>query len=390
MPALVRFRILTLHPASLSVSAGELAVSIQVDVLGDGSDLRPFLRLPDRICGRDPYYSATSRKAVLAELGREDFRDRQRVFVARDSGSPHARCVARISPTLKDADGRPFGMLGLFEAADQLDCVGAMFDAAAAWLEGNGVRFVVGPMDGDTWHKYRLNAGPFAERPFLMEPYNPPYYPSLWEACGFRRLESYYSLRVEDLAAAEKGTARIAKWAQRHGYRIRRIDMGRFGEELGVIYDLTCRIFQENFLYTDISRKDFLSLYDGVEALLDPDFVMLAQSPKGEDVGFLFAVPDNWRAVRAMGGHKDPLSLLKFLWLRGRTDAVNLKTLGVVPEHRRTGVSLQLVNRAYAEALRKGFRRANLCLIRDGNPSGRMDGGQGEAMRRYVLYQRDL
>jgi len=365
-------------------------VSIRVDVLGDGSDLRPFLRLPDMICRRDPFSSPTSAKAVVAELEREEFRDRQRVFVVTDAGCPRARCVARISPTLKDADGRPYGMVGLFEAVNQPDCVGAMFDAAAAWLESNGVRCVVGPMDGDTWHKYRLNAGPFSERPFLMEPHNPPYYPSVLEACGFRRLESYYSLRVEDLAAAEKGTARIAKWAQRHGYRTRRIDMGRFEDELGVIYDLTCRIFQENFLYTDISRKDFLSLYDGVKALLDPDFVMFAQSPKGEDVGFLFAVPDNWRAVRAMGGRKDPLSLLKFLWLRGRTDAVNLKTLGVVPEHRRTGVSLQLVNRAYAEALRKGFRRANLCLIRDGNPSGRMDGGQGEVMRRYVLYQRDL
>jgi len=360
---------------------------IRVDVLPEGGDLRDFMTLPKLVYRQDAYYSATGRKAVISEVRRAEFHGRQRIFLSRVSGSPSARCVARISPTLKDQNGAPYGMLGFFEALNDVAAVRELFEVAVGWLRENGVRSVMGPMNGDTWHKYRLSIGPFDDRPFLMEPYNPDYYPDLWKACGFETLESYHSLTARDVSAAAQGTRRIAERAASRGYTIRRIDMNRFREELGMIYDLTCRIFADNFLYTDISKEAFLSLYDGVNALLDPDLVSFAQSPQGEDVGFLFALPDNWRAVAAMQGRKTPLALLKFLCLRGRTDTVNIKTLGVVPEYQRTGVAIQLMNDAYNVALRKGFRRANLCLIRDGNPSGRMDGGQGQVLRRYALYQ---
>ena len=363
---------------------------VRVDALSGERDLRGFLRLPRRVYGRDRFYSLTGEKALISQLHREAFIGNQQILVARKGDAVCARCVARVSSTLSDDAGRPYGMLGFFEALNDADAVRALFDAATEWLRGRGVGIVIGPMDGDTWHKYRLNIGPFVERPFLMEPYNREYYPALWEAYGFSSLESYYSLKVDDLRAAAGGTERIAARTGARGYRIRRLDMQRFHDELDLIYDLTCRIFSENFLYTAISREAFLSLYDGVNALLDPELVTFAQSPEGADIGFLFAVPDNWRAVAAMRGRKTPVALLKFLCLRGRTRTVNIKTLGVLPEYQRTGVALQLMHDAYRTALGKGFESANLCLIREGNPSGRMDGGQGRVLRRYRLFQLPL
>jgi hypothetical protein len=66
---------------------------------------------------------------------------------------------------------------------------------------------------------------------------------------------------------------------------------------------------------------------------------------------------------------------------------VNVKTLGILPEHRRARLSYALAYRVYRRARELGLSRANLCLIRDGNPSGKLDAGRGTELRRYTLYR---
>ena len=45
------------------------------------------------------------------------------------------------------------------------------------------------------------------------------------------------------------------------------------------------------------------------------------------------------------------------------------------------------MGRVYQSMVEKEIRKVNLCLIRDGNPSGRLEGGVGKVFRRYVLYR---
>jgi GNAT superfamily N-acetyltransferase len=356
-------------------------------MLRAGDDLAAFHNVAARVYASDPRYCAPSRDTVSKTLSRADAAGRQAVWVADSDGSPGGRVVAMLSPALSDEAGKPYGMLGYFECVDDAAVAACLFRAAADWLAARGARTVVGPMNGDSWHAYRLNTGPFDDPPFLMEPWNPSYYPRLWEANGFEALETYYSKAVDDIDAAVAGTDRYAKRAADRGYTLRRIDMARYDAELRLIYELTRRIFAGNFLYTDIPSNEFLALYAGSRRLLDPDLVWFADDPNGEPAGFAFAFPDRHRAVAAMRGSRAPLALLRFVLLRNRTDAVNLKTLGVTPEARRTGLAVALCNRVYRTARDKGYRRMNLCLIRDGNPSGKMDGGAGRVSRRYALYR---
>jgi GNAT superfamily N-acetyltransferase len=265
--------------------------------------------------------------------------------------------------------------------------VRAMFREACRWLRAAGAGEIVGPMDGDTWHKYRLNVGPFDQRPFLMEPYNPSYYPVLWEQSGFAVFAGYHSKYVENLAAAAEGTKRIAERSESRGYRLRGFVVSRLQDELRIVYRLSCRIFARNFLYTDISEPAFMELYDGAERFVDSELAAFVVTPKGEEIGFIFSLPDLFEAAAAMRGRKTPLALLRYALRRGRVDALNVKTLGVVPEYQGTGVSLQLMHRIYRVAQDRGIKRVNLCLIKDGNSSSRMDGGQGLPLRRYHLYR---
>jgi GNAT superfamily N-acetyltransferase len=332
-------------------------------------DLEAFLRLPERVYAGDPFHIPTRREDVQATL-----RGAQKFWVALDGGEPVARVAVWRSPAL--------GILGLFEALDgHPDAVAKLFQEAVGWLRQE-TEMIVGPMDGDTWHRYRVNVGPFDQPPFLSEPYNPPYYEALWTANGFDVLERYYSKRVDPAAVV----AFLEEKRNVAGYRLRSLDRSRFREELGTIYELSRRIFARNFLYTEISEGEFLRLYTGAERLIDPELVLFAHAPDGQPVGFLFAYPDRFRAVAAMRGERGLLAGLRYL-LNRKTDAVDFKTLGVLPEHRRSGVAAALFHEGHHRAVEKGYRWANHCLFKEGNPSGDLDGGAGSLLRTYHLYR---
>ena len=357
------------------------------EVSENGSGLEQFLSLPAGVYRGNSDYCPTATSSVRNGLFRSAFQGNQRVLTAVEGDRCVARLVARRSPKLIDDEGHPIGMIGFFEAFDRPAVVGELFNRATRWLRDNGVQRIVGPMDGDTWHRYRLNVGPFDRSPFLMEPFNPPYYPSLWEHAGFAPLEGYYSKHVDDILPVASELDRILRRVLDRGYRLRTIEIDRFADELRILYKLSTEIFADNFLYEDITESDFLDLYEPAKSIVDPDLVWFAQAPNGTYAGFLFATHDYHRAVAAMRGEQGLLAKCRFLWNRRHADAVNMKSLGVVNQHRRSGLGAALICQGYLQAIKKGYHKANLCLIRDGNPSGRLDGGKGEISRRYVLYE---
>lgn len=363
--------------------------SVEIAEAAAGPARQAFLDLPRRIHRDDPHRLPKPAADVEAELDRPEVSGRGLPLVARSGGEVVARCVALLSK-LEDPPGSPLGTIGWFEALDRPEAVRALLDGAAGWLATRGARRVVGPIDGDTWHSYRLNAGPWDEPPFLMEPWNPAFYPRLWEQAGFAPLEEYLSLRVDDVAAAEAGLAAKAAESAAQGYRLRPLRLSRFAEELDRIYELSRVVFRDNFLYTEIPHDEFRRLYAPARPLLNPRLVWFAESPAGEAVGFIFAYPDARRAVAAARRWPGIAGKLLFLLLRRQADAVDIKTLGVLPEHRRGRLAAALMHRVYAEARALGLRAANLCLIRDGNPSARLDGGAGRLLRRYRLYAREI
>ena len=335
-----------------------------VDATDDPSARDAFHAVVDAAYAEQPPGSAPVRASVDRGLDRAEFRGAQRILVALEGDRPVARVVARLSPQLRGENGSPYGMLGFFEAESNQLAVDTLFRAAGEWLATHGATRIVGPMDGDTWHRYRVNVGPFVRPPFPLEPWNPPYYRELWERGGFEMLESYSSKWIDDVARLlpklEAGVAR----SESRGVRIRGLDPARVRDELATVHALSSEIFREAFLYTPVSREEFLSLYAGVERFLDPGLVVFAETSDGEPVGFVFA-------------YADP-----------KLPAVHYKTIGVLERWRRPGVAAALAHHVYSYALRKGLRSGNHALMRDDNRSQALDQELGEVFRRYVLYER--
>ncbi len=343
-----------------------------------------FFSLTARVYAADPFFIRSPQETEVKALFDPAYAGRQAAFIVEQDGCVQARCVARL------ADAPEMGSIGFFEAFNDREASRHVLMAAEDWLRSRGVKRVLGPMDGDTWHRYRFAVEPLQAAPFLKEPWNPPYYPALWEACGYTVVDRYLSTRIANPVEAAANLAPYQRRIRRQGYSLRPLDASRLTDELTLMHRLSVQIFAGNRHYTPIPLDSFLHLYDGIGPLLVPGLCQFCCAPDGNLAGFVFCYPDYADAVRAMRGRRDWLAKGRFLWGRRRATRVCIKSLGCLPAYRGTGVGPALMGLAFEQTVARGYGEALMCLMHEVNDSRRLDGGTSEPFRQYVLFEKSL
>lgn len=324
-----------------------------------------------------------SLEQLRREMRRPKFAGRQRLFVARRPGRDIAMAVVRRSTQLQ-IEGGPVATVGNFEARHDPEATTALFERAAQWARQAGSEVVVGPMNGDTWHRHRCSLGPWDESPFWMEPYNPSYYPRLWRRAGFESFERYHSTRIDDIEGAARYHRPAWAEARARGYRVEPMNEVRTAEALDRVYRLIDDIYAGNPMYTPVRRSTFERAYRPVASVLEGRLSLFLVDRHGRDAGFAFVCPDYGRRMEARRG---PIGRLRSL-VGNSTRTANIESFGVAPDHRGRGLAGAMAHRYFEGMARQGFERANLCLIRDDAGRARsMAAGRGRILRRYELYR---
>ncbi len=267
-------------------------------------------------------------------------------------------------------EGEVVGCIGGFEARDQVSAAG-LLEVACADLRHQGCTLAVGPIDGNTWRNHRLVTWRGGRPRFFLEPWNPPEWPEWWEGAGFAELAAYTSSRFElndGVAISDRVEARLAGG----GVAIRPLRLEEFDDELQAIHAVCLEAFARNFLYTPLSRDEFVTMYAKVRPLVMDGFVWIAEAG-GRACGFVFGLPDALAVER-----------------REEPDFI-VKTLAVLPERRYAGLGSVLVRKVQAAAREAGFGHAIHALQHQANSSRRItDRHGGELLRRYALYSKSL
>jgi ribosomal protein S18 acetylase RimI-like enzyme len=272
-----------------------------------------------------------------------------------------------VPPPLND--GETLGLIGHYAAADD-GAASQLLQFACERLSEHCTR-VVGPMDGDTWHSYRLVTDRGTEPPFFLEPWNPDGWGQHFEAVGFEALSNYFSAINADL----KQDVRLPDLEQKMADQqitVRALNPEKFEGELKHIYDISIASFQQNYLYTPISLENFMGMYLPVQQYVQPQLVTLAEQ-NGKAVGFQFSIPDLLQAQRGEA-----------------VDTVIIKTVAVLPEMGGSGLGSYLVADAHRTIQQMGFKRAIHALMYEDNISRKISAHYAEPMRRYTLFTKEL
>jgi GNAT superfamily N-acetyltransferase len=267
--------------------------------------------------------------------------------------------------------GHRIGYIGHLSIQDT-DAAGALLQAACDQLRRHGCTLAVGPMDGNTWQRYRLLTERGGEPIFFLEPDNPDTWPRLFEDNGFSPLAQYFSAATLDLNREDAGLDELAKRLEGQAIQVRTLRLDRFEEQLRRIHPLSLLSFRQNFLYTPISEDDFVAQYLGIQPYLQPELVLIADQ-HGQPVGYLFAIPDLLQRQRGAA-----------------IDTIIIKTLAVHPDHGGMGLGRYLTSRCHQIAHQLGYRRAIHALMHEDNRSRRISTHTAQAIRRYTLYAKPL
>jgi GNAT superfamily N-acetyltransferase len=251
----------------------------------------------------------------------------------------------------------------------------ALVDHACARLADADCTVAVGPMDGNTWRRYRfvIDRGEREPEPaFFLEPNNPADWPSHFTAAGFSILATYTSALNEDLSRYDSSLDTTAGRLAERGITIRAFDPAAADAELRRIFTLSLASFDRNYLYTPIDEAEFFEQYRSVLPAVRPELVLLAER-QHELVGFLFALPDLLETQR-----------------RERVRTIIIKTVAVAPGIARAGLGSLLTAWAEREAHRLGYRRAIHALMHERNASQHISRRSACTIRRYALFARAL
>ena len=348
-----------------------------------------FLALPERVYNNDFNYTKEDFEKTSAEISRFKKELCLPLVIFKDNSVVARLCAIIPEEPLKGFENKKVGMIGYFESFNDQQAVNLLFDKALKWFKARKIDKIIGPIDGDTWHRYRFVTDQGDKPQFLSEPYNKPYYPELWRTYGFEKLAGYFSKLVSNVDPVLPIMERFYKRAVRNGFSFRCFNADDFERELKHIYQISCDSFSNNFLYKHISEEDFIALYAKAKKIVKPELIWFCLNQDNIPCGFVFAIPDYGEMLRLLQ-QKSVFAKLKAWWIFHFYDTVNIKSIGSLKCCRNKSIGPALVFKAY-ESIRKLKRnKANMCLIHDDNVSGKLDGGQGEIIRKYTIYTTDI
>lgn len=282
--------------------------------------------------------------------------------------------VARCSVwrnSLPEWEGSLPAAIGHFEAMN-IPAGKHLLAAVLEWLKEQSTASVIGPMDANTWNRYRLVTHSDGRPPFLMEPAHPEFYPAIWENAGFSPVAEYHSAEAPLSLGPDPRLDRTIERLKANGVTIRNLNPADYGAELRRIYAVACEAFATNFFYTDISEDDFIALYAPYREKLDPRLVFLAEQA-GEVVGFLFGIPDFAQALR-----KEPV------------DTVILKTVAARQRRDLAGLGLWIVHQGHQRAAELGYQKMVHALVTGQSKLRNLGGDTLDVFREYTLFGRKI
>jgi GNAT superfamily N-acetyltransferase len=293
------------------------------------------------------------------------------LFIARRGGEVVGRIAAVDDPHYNAFHGTKLGFFGMFECVNDAGVARALFDAAGAWCHARGFAEMMGPANFSSNYDWSVLVDGFESPPVVMMAYNPRYYPSLYEACGFTKAHDLWAWEIDTARPPPEKVRRIAeKVRQREGLVIRAARLKDFEAEARRIKQVYNSAWEKNWGFVPMTDREFDQVAHDMKQMVVPDLILIAEI-QGEPVAFSMTIPDANVALKAAGGRLTrygiPIGLAKLMLAQKKIERLRLITLGVVEKYRKRGIDAVLYLDTLMTARRLGYRTGEISWTLESN-----------------------
>lgn len=335
---------------------------------------KEFVELPYRLYRNDPHWVPPLRMAVNELLDRKKHpfyaNAEAEFFLARKNGRVVGRIAAVIDRNHNRCHGENAGFFGFFECEDDAEVSGALLTQARQWVSERGAQFLRGPVNPSTNYECGVLVEGFDSDPMIMMTYNPPYYAGLMEKAGLRKAKDLlayisHAQRV-DLVKIDRVANRVAKRAKSTGVKVRAINMDDFAGEVERVWKVYGSAWSRNWGFVPMTREEFFLMGKEMKQILKSDLVLIGEVGD-QVVGFALALPDINQALKPARGSLFPTGLVKILYHQRLVKSVRVLALGVVEEHRASGLAALFYATLVRNARQLGYGDCEMSWILEDN-----------------------
>ena len=265
------------------------------------------------------------------------------------------------------------GCIGDFSSKNK-DAGKKVLEKCEEILKNENVKLVVGPMNGNTWKKYRTLKWSRGDDCFLLENVNPIEDNEVFSECGFKEMYTYTSTKglVSDCYSS-KALEISAEKLKENNITIRSFNKENAIADLEKIYNVSKISFTRNPFYTPIDKDSFIKQYEKYLDMIKEDFILIAEQD-GKEIGFIFCIP-NYNELQS----GKPLETLI------------VKTVAVLPEYEHFVIGNILLNKIGKKALEQGFKEWIFAFMYSDNTSQKMaQRNKTELIREYSIYGKEI
>ena len=364
--------------------------------VGSRRDLRRFIDYPYRKYKGDPHWVPPLRMGEWERFNpkKNPFYEHARMdlFLAERGGNVVGR-IAAIDDDLHNAThGDNLAFFGFLEAADE-EVARDLLDYVETWARNLGRDALRGPANPSMNDGAGFQIDAFDTDPYVMMPSNPPEYPRYVEAAGYVKAKDLYAWffdhETSDYTRLHRLAERVKK---RYEPVIRTPDIKRnFDAELGVVKHFYNEVWEHNWGFVKYTDAEFDHLAAELKLTVDPDVVIFLEM-NGEMAGLALVLPDLNQVFKRMNGRLLPFGFVHYLNRKRILTQARLPILGVVPEHRRKGLELVLIDEVIKRSRAKGYMRGECSwILEDNEEMNKGIAAAGAALyKTYRIYQKPL
>lgn len=299
---------------------------------------------------KNPFFQHASIQLFLAKLDKKCF----------------GRIAAIIDQNYIETRQEMVGLFGFFDTVDNLDIARALFNTASQWLREEGMKRMLGPANPSMNDELGVLIDAFDIPPAVKMVWNPPYYKSLYEQCGFEKSMDLMAWRMHADEASER-VLRIGELVKkRTSIKLRNPDIKKFDHEIAVFRKIYNQAWSDNWGFVPWTEAEFQHAAKSLKQIIDTDLVFIAEL-EGKPVGFSLTLPDINQALIKTNGRLFPFGLLKLLWYSRKIDASRVVIMGVLPEYRNRGVDIVMYIESIKIAKKKGVPNGEMSWILENN-----------------------
>jgi len=315
-------------------------------------------------------------------------------FLSRDAkGRPQGRIAVIIDHNYEEFHGERMGAFGFFEVVKDYAVAQELLDAALEWLREREVEVVRGPLSFSMNHECGLLIEGFNESPLIMMPYNPQYYQEFLERYGFVKAKDLHAYWIDAWKEVPPSALRLAERLQeRHGFRIRKVNVRRFNEELERFIAVYNEAWEDNWGFVPLDRDEMVYMAKRLRPLVVPDLALIAEAPDEEPAAVCLSLPDYNQVFRRMGGSLFPLGIFKFYFYSRHISQARLMALGVRRAFRNRGLELLLSLHSLEAGRKRGYHGGELSWTLEDNHAinSFIEKLGGELYKKYRIYEMGL